>query len=109
MDINAAMEAYCHSFGNRPEALQAYCDEQSQPEIASVLGARIDTLENSIFDIVWKQSEHQQVSAQQVAGIAREYLKANAPEVHETGFRAILRWVGWMAWHEGCLFSPDAD
>jgi len=35
--------------------------------------------------------------------LAEHHCTERAPVVNSDGIAALLRWVVWMAWHEGCL------
>ena len=103
-DINAAIEAYSHSMGNRPEELAEYCAEQGVAERETEIRAAIEAIQGDVFDMIWEKTRVSgPMSAAEIETLASQHCQASAPEVDESGVRSLLRWIVWMAWHEGCM------
>jgi hypothetical protein len=60
-------------------------------------------MQRAIFDTISESSQHGPLGLQQIEKLARDFLIKHHNEITEVGTNAILRWVVWMAWHEGCL------
>jgi hypothetical protein len=106
VNINAAITAYSHSGGNCNEALRPLC--HSDKSAAAKLAALINELQGDIFDLVWSRSEAGALSAAQIEQIASAYLAEKKPEleIDDIGVSGLMRYIIWMAWHEGCLRHP---
>jgi len=100
MDINAAIDAYSQSFGNRIEPLRNLC---GKAPTAHERAAEIDALQQAIIDLVWSRAGDAGLTMGEIEQLAREYLSAARPDVNEIGLRGLLRYVIWFAWHEGYL------
>jgi hypothetical protein len=98
-DINGAIDCYSQSFGNRIEPLRQLCRD---PEMADHLAAEICALQSSIVDLVWSRAGEVGLSMHEIEQVARECL-ATRPEINEIGLNGLLRYVVWLAWHEGYL------
>lgn len=103
LDLNVAIEAFSHAGGNHIERLRARCSRTVPESSIQALARRIEQIQTAIFEIVWKKSEQRALTGQEIVEIARQYCLAKEPEINETGLQALLQWIGWMAWHEGCL------
>jgi hypothetical protein len=101
VDINAAIGAYSHTGGNRIERLQALCAES--PVAAEALAAEVSALQEGIIEQVRARAGVDGLSRAQVEQVARQYLAAARPEVNEGGLHGLLRYVIWIAWHDGWL------
>lgn len=103
-DINAAIEVYSHSMGNRPEELAEYCAEHGVAERETEIRKTIEAMQGEMLD---KISERMRVSgpmsAAEIETLAAEHCGASVPEVDAAGVRGLLRWIVWMAWHEGFM------
>lgn len=103
-DINAAIEAYSHSMGNRIEELAEYCAEHGVAEREAEIMAAIDKLQGDVLELVLDRARADgPLSGPDIEVLAIEHCRTHAPEVGEVGVRALLRWIVWMAWHEGCM------
>ena len=103
-DINAAIEAYSHSMGNRPEELAEYCAEHGVAERENEIRTAIETMQGEVFDTISKRTRTSgPMSATEIETLATEHCRVSVPEVDEAGVRGLLRWIVWMAWHEGCM------
>jgi hypothetical protein len=105
MDINAAIQAYSHSFGNRMEELLRMCDGDQKR--ADTWAEPVRMMQDDIVNLICAQSERRQLSAIEIEHIASVYLSAHAPEVTKQGLRGLMDYVGWMAWHEGYLATEQ--
>jgi len=100
VDINAAIDAYSQSFGNRVKPLRGLCADAST---ADKLAAEISALQQAIVDLAWSRARDVGLSMGEIEPLAREYLATARPDVNEVGLRGLLRYVIWFAWHEGYL------
>ena len=100
VDINAAIDAYSYQGGNRSERLQAICADGS---LAETLAAEISGLQEGIYESVRARAGADGLPRVQVEEVARQYLAAARPDVNELGRNGLLRYVIWIAWHDGWL------
>ena len=100
VDINAAIDAYSYQGGNRLERLQAICADDSTAE---ALAAEISRMQEGIYELVRGRAGADGLLRAQVEQVAREYLAGARPEVDEVGLYGLLRYVIWIAWHDGWL------
>lgn len=104
VDINAAIDAFSHALGNNIEPLKALCRADSND--VEPIAASIVKLQDDIFDLIRSRSKRSKDGAlplSEIEQIAREYLAAANPEVNELGYRGLMRFIVWMAWHDGWL------
>jgi hypothetical protein len=99
VDINAAIEAYSHAGGNRIERLRAICADSVETETTE---SEIRTLQEGILEQVREQAGADGLTREHIEQIARQFL-AVRPEVNEDGLDGLLRYVIWIAWHDGWL------
>lgn len=103
-DINAALEAYSHSMGNRIEELAEYCAEHGVADRETEIMAAIDKLQSDVLERIATQARAEgPLSGPEIETLAAAHCRERAPEIDETGVRALLRWIAWMAWHKGCM------
>ena len=100
MDINAAIDAYSYQGGNRLGRLQAICADSS---IAETLAAEISGLQEGIYELVRARAGADGLPRAQVEQVARQYLATARSDVNELGLTGLLRYVIWIAWHDGWL------
>jgi hypothetical protein len=100
VEINAAIDAYSYQGGNRLGRLQALCTESS---LAETLAAEISGLQEGIYELVRARAGADGLPRAQVEQVAREYLAAARPDVTELGLDGLLRYVIWIARHDGWL------
>ena len=99
-DINDAIEVYSHAFGNRIEPLRALC---ASNDGAEALATEIRELQESILELVRLQSGPDGLPQAQIVQLARQHLADRKPAVNEVGFHGLMRYVIWVAWHDGWL------
>lgn len=103
-DINAAIEAYSHSMGNRIEELAEYCADHGVTEREAEIMAAIDRLQSGVLELISARAQAGgPLAGPEIEALTIEHCRAHAPEIDEAGVRALLRWIVWMAWHEGCM------
>jgi hypothetical protein len=101
VSINAAIDVYSNSGGNLIELLRVLCGGDS---IATeTLAAQITKLQSDIFEIVRSRSGELGLSVAEIESVGWEYLTASRAGVDEIGFRGLMRYVIWIAWHDGFL------
>ena len=99
-NINTAINAYSHSMGNQFDVLIEHCGSEKADEFKKT----IDQIQNEIFDIIWKSTDNNNLlTAGEIEEIATEYCNEKHNEIDASGIDGLLRWLIWMAWHEGCL------
>jgi hypothetical protein len=104
MNINHAIQADSNSLGNRMDALNESCTQAGCADSAPAVAERIRRMQNAIFALVCQRApEPATVTMPEIEQIARDWLASNETAVDEAGLNGILRWVVWMAWHEGYL------
>lgn len=104
VDINAAIDAYSYQGGNRIGRLQAICADDA---IAETLAAEISSLQEGIYELVRARAGADGLPRAELDGVARQYLASARPDVNELGLDALLRYVFWIAWHDGWLQLGD--
>jgi hypothetical protein len=103
-DINAAINAYSYQGGNRPDRLQAVC---AHAPAADKLATEISGLQEGIYELVRARAGADGLSRAEVEQVALQYLAATRPDVNEIGVHGLLRYVIWIAWHDGWLRFDD--
>ena len=103
-DINTAIDAYSHSMGNRREALAEFCGTRGLVDRETEIRAAIDKIQGDIFDLISRMArERGPLSADEIEKVTVGHCGRHYPDVNESGVRGLLRWIVWMAWHEGCM------
>jgi hypothetical protein len=69
------------------------------------LAAEISGLQEGILELVRAEARARSkgLSMTEIAQVARQYLASVKPEVNEVGLHGLLRYVVWLAWHDGWL------
>ena len=100
--INQAIDVYSHSLGNRSEALAEYC--QAQGLSLNEIKAKIDGIQHEVFERVWENTGNTgPLSSKEIELVTREVCRDASLGIDDAGIAGLMRWLVWMAWHEGCL------
>ena len=102
-DKNLALKHYSSSFGNRPEALQAYCDEEAYTRDPRKLAKEFDEIQGAIWGVILAKGGKGGLTRHELEAITRKHVSKNVPWVSEVGITGFMEWITWMAWHEGYL------
>jgi hypothetical protein len=100
VDINLAIDVYSHQGGNCLKQLQAICADSS---VTEALAAEISGLQEGIYELIRAQAGTDGLPRAQVEQVARQYLASARRDVNEVGLNGLLRYVFWIAWHDGWL------
>ena len=107
VDINTAIDAYSYQGGNRPERLRAVCADS--PGAVDGLAAEISGLQEDLYALVRKRvgETGEGMSRAEIGQLAQEHLAASRPDIDAVGRDALLRYVIWIAYHDGWLRRGD--
>jgi hypothetical protein len=106
-DKNSAIEAFSAAFGNNVKRLEAYCHDVGYEGDVMALADLIRQIQEQVFGEIYRRSENQPLNGEEITSISREYVAAHEPWINDVGLNGLLQWVGWMAWHEGCMKIPQ--
>ena len=101
-DRNHALECYSRAGGNRLDTLRSYCNEVDYRDVFG-FARSVDGIQGSLWGIVLGTMGKKNLSVSELEEITRTYVVTNARWVDERGVAALMQWLAWMAWHEGCL------
>ena len=99
------LEHYSKSGGNRLESLRSYCDEAQYKDVYG-FARRVDGVQGSLWGLVLGRMGQETVTETELQQITETFVLQNARWVNERGVAALMRWLVWMARHEG-LVSGD--
>jgi hypothetical protein len=105
VNVNTAIDAHSYQGGKRLERLRAVCADS--PGDADVLAAEISGLQEDVYALVRARAGAKGLSRAEIEQLAREHLAAVRPDVDEGGLHSLLRYVIWIAWHDGWLRRDD--
>ncbi len=107
VNINTAIDAYSYQGGNRLERLRTVCADSTGA--ADRLAAEISGLQEDIYALVRERvgETGDRLSRAEIEQLAQEHLAASRPDIDAGGLHSLLRYVIWIAWHDGWLRRDD--
>jgi hypothetical protein len=105
LNINTAIDAYSYQGGNRLERLRTVCADS--PGAVDSLAAEISGLQEDVYALVRERAGAEGLSRAEIGQLAQEHLAAARPDIDAGGVDSLLRYVIWIAWHDGWLRRDD--